>query len=137
MGNKERKVYLVIMKKAQFLSAVCLLAGSVSLYAQAPAPKGDAAKGKEYFDGKCGICHDALTTDKKMGPGLKGLYKRPKVTTTGKPTNDANVFEKIAAGGNGMPPMADLTPAEKAKSAATKTASSKATTSPRARSMWW
>ncbi len=102
------------MKKIQFLSAVCLLAGTVSLHAQPAGPKGDAVKGKEYFDGKCGICHDATTTDKKMGPGFKGLYKRPKLSTTGKPTNDANVFEKIAAGGNGMPPMTDFSPAEKA-----------------------
>ncbi len=94
------------MKKTQCLSLICLLAGSVAAYAQGPA-KGDAAKGKATFDQQCGLCHDATTTDKKMGPGFKGLFKRPKLSTTGKPVNDANVTEKINEGGNGMPPFKD------------------------------
>lgn len=92
------------MKKTQYLAFICLLAGTSALYAQAPA-KGDATKGKIVFDQDCGLCHDAATTEKKLGPGLKGLYKRPKLATTGKPVNDANVNEKITAGGNGMPPF--------------------------------
>ncbi len=92
------------MKKTQYLTLVCLLAGAMTASAQGPA-KGDAAKGKAIFDQQCGLCHDAATTDKKMGPGFKGLFKRPKLSTTGKPTNDANVGEKISTGGNGMPPF--------------------------------
>ena len=95
------------MKTRQFFSVLCLLAGAAGLYAQ-PAGKGNAAKGKELFNQQCGICHDATTTNKKMGPGLKGLYKRPKLSTTGKPVNDANVLDKINTGGNGMPPEKDL-----------------------------
>ncbi len=96
------------MKKTQCLTVLGLLLGATGLYAQ---PKADAAKGKATFDQQCGLCHDALTTDKKMGPGLKGLYKRPKLSTTGKPTSDASVNEKIDVGGNGMPPMKDIVPA--------------------------
>lgn len=88
------------MKKNQYLAAVCLLAGAACACGQTPA-----AKGKMTFDQQCGLCHDALTTDRKMGPGLKGLFKRPKLSTTGKPTTAANVLEKINAGGNGMPPF--------------------------------
>lgn len=102
------------MKKTQYLPFICLLLGTATLYGQPPA-KGDAAKGKAAFDQQCGLCHDALTTDKKMGPGMKGFYKRPKIATTGKPTNDANVLEKIGTGGNGMPPFDSLSPAEKAE----------------------
>jgi mono/diheme cytochrome c family protein len=98
------EIYAPIMKKTQYLAFIFLLAGTATLYAQAPA-KGDAAKGKTFFDQNCGLCHDATTTERKAGPGLKGLYKRPKLATTGKPTNDANVNEKITAGGNGMPPF--------------------------------
>jgi cytochrome c len=93
------------MKKTQYLTFICLLAGTATMYGQTPA-KGDAAKGKAVFDQQCGLCHDATTTDKKMGPGLKGLFKRPKLSTNGKPTNDANVLDKINTGGNGMPPFA-------------------------------
>jgi cytochrome c len=106
MNRMEEEIQALIMKKIQYLT-VCLLVGTAGLYGQT-APKGDAAKGKEIFDQQCGLCHDATTTDKKMGPGLKGLYKSPKLSTTGKPTNDANVLDKINTGGNGMPPEKDL-----------------------------
>lgn len=92
------------MKKTQYLTLICLLAGAATLYGQTPA-KGVPAKGKAVFDQQCAMCHDATTTDKKVGPGLKGLFKRPKLATTGKPTNDANVLDKINIGGNGMPPF--------------------------------
>jgi mono/diheme cytochrome c family protein len=79
----------------------------MALYGQS-APKGDAAKGKETFNQQCGLCHDATTTEKKMGPGLKGLFKRPKLSTADKPPTDANVLNKIMTGGNGMPPFKDM-----------------------------
>jgi mono/diheme cytochrome c family protein len=92
------------MKKFQYLSLVCLLAGATAAYAQAQ-PKGDAAKGKVVFDQQCGLCHEATSTNQKMGPGLKGLFKKAKLASNGKPVNDANVTEKIQTGGNGMPPF--------------------------------
>src|ERR1700753_3027092 len=99
------------MKKSQYLALACaLLSGSVSMYAQ----KGDAAKGKEVFD-QCSVCHNADSTEVKMGPGLKGLFKKDKMTSTGKPVTDANITAKINEGGNGMPAYKDiLSDAEKA-----------------------
>ena len=74
--------------------------------------KGDAAKGKETFE-QCAICHNVDTDEKKMGPSLKGLFKRQKLAN-GKAVNEANVTGMINEGGNGMPPFADvLTKAEK------------------------
>jgi cytochrome c len=96
-----------IMKKTKYLTVIGLLAGAAGLYGQTAA-KGDIAKGKATFDQQCSLCHDATTTDKKMGPGLKGLFKRPKLSTNGKPTNDANMIEKINEGGNQMPPFKDM-----------------------------
>ena len=92
------------MKKSQHLAiAFTLLFGSVSMFAQ---KKGDAAKGKEVFE-QCGVCHNADSTEKKMGPGLKGLFKNAKLGN-GKPVNDANVQGKVAEGGNGMPGYKDM-----------------------------
>ena len=92
------------MKKSQYLAVTCaLLFGSVSMFAQ---KKGDAAKGKEVFE-QCTVCHNADSTEKKMGPGLKGLYKKAKLDSTGKPVTDANVVAKINEGGGGMPPYKD------------------------------
>ena len=75
---------------------------------------GDAAKGKEVFESNCSVCHNADSDEKKMGPGLKDLFKHDKLANGKKPT-DANVKAVIDAGGNGMPAYADmLTPEEKA-----------------------
>jgi cytochrome c len=79
-----------------------LAAGSPAAFAQ----KGDAAKGKEVFD-QCSVCHNADSTEKKIGPGLKGLFKRDKLAS-GKPVTDANVLSQINDGGNGMPAYKDI-----------------------------
>ena len=85
--------------------AVCavLAAGSRIMPA---ADKGDATKGKEVFE-QCGVCHNADSEEKKMGPGLKGLFKRDKMTNGKKPT-DATVRAKVDEGGNGMPAYKDM-----------------------------
>ncbi|MGD1094756.1 MAG: c-type cytochrome [Bryobacteraceae bacterium] len=67
---------------------------------------GDAAKGKEVFD-QCSVCHDPDSAEKKVGPGLKGLYKRAALKN-GKKVTDANVLAIINAGGNGMPSYSDM-----------------------------
>ena len=81
--------------------AAALTAGSAVSFAA-----GDAAKGKEVFD-QCSVCHNADSTDVKIGPGLKGLFKRDKLAN-GKPVNEANVREQINEGGNGMPAYKDI-----------------------------
>jgi cytochrome c2 len=75
-----------------------------------PDTKGDVAKGKEAFE-QCAICHNVDNDEKKMGPSLKGLYKR-KTLASGKPVNDANVLAQINAGGNGMPAYSDMLSAD-------------------------
>jgi cytochrome c len=94
------------MKKG-WIAAGCLglmLLTGTRTFAQKKA--GDAAKGKEVFD-QCSLCHDAESTDKKVGPGLKGLFKRATLKN-GKKVTEENVRAFINAGGNGMPSYADL-----------------------------
>ena len=86
--------------------ACCAALAAGSFAALSASPKGDAAKGKEVF-GQCAVCHNADSTEKKMGPGLKGLFKRATLVN-GKKVTDATVLEKINEGGNGMPPYKDL-----------------------------
>jgi len=80
---------------------------AVSSRVMLSAGKGDAAKGKAGFAGTCAVCHNADSTDKKMGPGLKGLYKKEKMANGKKPT-DATVKARIDEGGNGMPSYKDM-----------------------------
>jgi cytochrome c len=71
---------------------------------------GDAAKGKDVFE-QCAVCHNVDTDEKKMGPSLKGLFKR-KMLQNGKPVNDENVLAQINNGGNGMPAYGDMLSAD-------------------------
>ena len=91
------------------IAAVLAMSGKVMM----SQGKGDAAKGKAVFE-QCAVCHSADTDEKKMGPGLKGLFKKDKLANGKKPT-DATVMSKINEGGNGMPPYKEsLSDQEKA-----------------------
>ena len=73
----------------------------------------DPAKGKSNFEDNCSVCHNSDSTERKMGPGLKGLFKHEKLAN-GKAVNEGTVTGMINEGGNGMPPFADtLTKEEK------------------------
>ena len=82
---------------------VALTAGPRVLLA---ADKGDAEKGKAVFQ-QCGVCHHADSDEKKIGPGLKGLFKKAKLSD-GKKLTDATVRAKLEDGGNGMPAYKDM-----------------------------
>src|SRR3569833_2999704 len=99
------------MKKSLTL-VVATLAGAAFLMAleEAKPVAGDADKGKETFE-QCGACHNTDTDEKKMGPSLKGLFKKDKLHN-GKKVTDANVKAVIDKGGNGMPPYEELLSAE-------------------------
>ncbi|MBI3679286.1 MAG: c-type cytochrome [Acidobacteria bacterium] len=68
--------------------------------------KGDPDKGKELFE-QCGVCHNADSEEKKMGPGLKGLFKKAKLNNGKKPTEET-VRGVINEGGNGMPAYKEI-----------------------------
>ncbi|HWB84870.1 MAG TPA: c-type cytochrome [Bryobacteraceae bacterium] len=85
--------------------AICAALAAGSMVAMA-ADKGDAAKGKEVFQ-QCAVCHNADSTEKKMGPGLKGLFKLDKLAN-GKKVTEANVRAQIDEGGHGMPAYKDI-----------------------------
>jgi mono/diheme cytochrome c family protein len=86
-----------------FLGVVLLIGGRLV----AAPPAGDAAKGKGVFEDNCAVCHNADSDEKKMGPGLKGLFKKDKLKNGKKPT-DATVGTIIKEGGNGMPAYSDM-----------------------------
>ena len=93
------------MNRSTLVTGIFALALS-SLPAVAADKKGDPEKGKEVFQ-QCSVCHNADSTEKKMGPGLKGLFSRDKMNNGKKPT-EANVRAKIDEGGNGMPSYKEM-----------------------------
>lgn len=83
--------------------------------AKAAAVKaGNPGKGKAVFEAQnCNTCH-STGADRIMGPGLKGVFSRPKLANGKKPSEET-VSAVIDQGGNGMPPYKDmLKPSEKA-----------------------
>src|SRR5437763_7432441 len=84
-----------------FAIGAALAASSPAVYAA-----GNAEKGKEVFE-QCGVCHNADSEEKKMGPGLKGLFKKDKMANGKKPT-DATVKARVEEGGGGMPAYKDM-----------------------------
>ena len=80
---------------------------AVGFLMTAQAFAADAAKGKETFESNCSVCHNSDSEERKMGPGLKGLFKHDKLAN-GKAVNEGNVTSVINQGGNGMPPFADI-----------------------------
>src|SRR5215471_9238249 len=85
--------------------AICVaLAGASKVLIS--AGKGDAAKGKAVFE-QCAVCHNADSDEKKMGPGLKGLFKKDKMANGKKPT-EAAVRAQVDDGGQGMPAYKDM-----------------------------
>jgi len=92
------------MRKSLLLAAT---AGMLVFSAMGMAQKkGDAAKGKEVYE-QCGVCHSADTDEKKMGPSLKGLFKKEKMTNGQKPTDDS-VLAIVNKGKGSMPAFADV-----------------------------
>ena len=88
------------------LSLVLACSSALAQQKKGGAKAGDAAKGKEVFE-QCGVCHNADSDEKKMGPGLKGLFKKEKMADGKKPTEE-NVRGKVNAGGNGMPAYEEM-----------------------------
>jgi mono/diheme cytochrome c family protein len=78
-----------------------------SCQAPRPAVQGNAASGQASYRGYCAVCHNADNRQKKVGPGLKGLFRGDRMPS-GKPPTEADIRGKIDHGGNGMPAFKDV-----------------------------
>ena len=84
-----------------------LLTACSFLTAAQKGKAGTASKGKATFEDNCAVCHNVASDEKKMGPALKGLFKRSNLKN-GKKVSEENVLAVINAGGNGMPSYAEM-----------------------------
>ncbi len=110
------------MNRNFMLVGVAILAVAGAVYAQDDAkpettPKKSAgsgvnaaaaARGKEVFDKKCGVCHYADSDAKKIGPGLKGIGKRGTFTVNNNKVTDESLKTWIENGDTLMPPFKDV-----------------------------
>jgi cytochrome c2 len=94
--------FVVSTMRAQYFLIAGLLVVGPSAFAA-----GDAAKGKDVFE-QCGVCHNADSDEKKMGPGLKGLFKKATMADGKTKPTEENVRKKVNEGGNGMPAYEEM-----------------------------
>jgi len=93
--------------KATICCLALVLVASLGFAQKGSKAKGDAGKGKELFE-QCGVCHAADSDEKKVGPGLKGLFKKATFTDGKTKVTDESVRNKVNTGGNGMPAYQEM-----------------------------
>lgn len=106
------------MKRTFIVLGMAGLAVAGAVFAQDPAPKtpakkstpaaAAAARGKDVFDKKCTVCHYADSDAKKIGPGLKGLFKRGTFTVNNNKVTEESLKSWIENGDTMMPPFKDV-----------------------------
>lgn len=74
----------------------------------AASKSGSATKGKDVFDQKCAMCHNADSDQKKIGPGLKGLFKRGTFSVNNHKVTEEVLKTWIEKGDSMMPPFKDV-----------------------------
>jgi mono/diheme cytochrome c family protein len=70
--------------------------------------EGLAKEGAVVFSEHCADCHHPDRTDNKVGPGLKGLFKRDTLPVSGQPLTEASIRETLKTPVGMMPPFADM-----------------------------
>ena len=84
--------------------AALLLATAVVRPAEA-----SSRPGVDVFTQTCAVCHFADSTERKVGPGLQGLYQRERLPISGDVVTDARIVRQIRRGSGAMPLHLDLT----------------------------
>ena len=65
--------------------------------------------GAKLFEKSCSFCHLTDSTDTKVGPGLKGLFEREKMSFSGWPVSADSVQRQLKTPFSEMPPFGSLT----------------------------
>ena len=68
----------------------------------APDTKTMVSHGEAIFNEHCAICHFAASSEKKIGPGLRGITKRGRFSD-GTWANTPNLTRWVQSGGKNMP----------------------------------
>lgn len=79
---------------------------------ESPAGPPSIVAGKALFTQKCSFCHFTDSTETKVGPGLKGLFQREKMTSSGWPMSQENVRRQLKTPFEQMPAFGGLSDEE-------------------------
>ncbi len=71
-------------------------------------PLGDIERGKNIFASKCAFCHYTDKMDTRVGPGLKGIFKRTVLPVSKRPVTRETIRNQIKNPFANMPAIPDL-----------------------------
>ena len=89
------------MTRAILFCVVFSVLKSYVAHVQGRANRDSASETTDVLQ-QCSGCHSIDTDEKKVGPSLRGLFKRKKLLN-GKPASESNIRLVIRQGGDGMP----------------------------------
>jgi len=95
-----------------FLLRTALTSDPPSAAPSTPQVQGDADKGSDLFARNCVSCHYSDREDKKLGPGLKGLFQKGRLPLSGRAATEENVRHQMMRPFRSMPSFGSLTPQE-------------------------
>ena len=78
-------------------------AAAAALLSTTPGATAPARDGAEVFGQMCAICHFPDSIERKVGPGLGGIYRRERLPVSGDPVRDARVTRQIRQGSGAIP----------------------------------
>jgi len=82
---------------------VCAITLGLAAFAQnVPEESG----GKKLFEKKCGVCHATETSERRIGPSLKGVKEGR--LPGGRDATRETILKQLNDGGNGMPVFREL-----------------------------
>lgn len=68
----------------------------------------EAGRGRLVFEQLCSDCHYADLEERKIGPGLKGILRRPTLPASGRPATVENIQAQLKTPFRAMPPFSRL-----------------------------
>jgi len=95
-----------------FLLRTVLTSDPLAAASRMPGLQGDADKGSDLFARNCASCHYSDREDKKLGPGLKGLFQNDRLPLSGRAATEENVRRQMISPFRSMPSFGSLTPQE-------------------------
>ena len=77
-----------------------------------PRLQGDAASGNGLFARHCASCHYADRDEPKLGPGLRGLFQRDRLLSSGRVLTEETVRQQLISPFRSMPSFRSLSDGE-------------------------
>lgn len=92
------------MRRIQLLALSAMgVLGLILPLSLSSADNKKAADGEAVYKKNCTMCHFPDKADKKLGPGLKALFKNKELPQSRKPVTEAAIREQVEKGSKAMP----------------------------------